>query len=335
MLSGTAFVPFGPKVSHMAHALAADAVRLYQDYGAKARSYLELPFGKPGRTLKKSVYGEKFLYREVAVLSGDVRLRKLGPPGSQIAEDADAIFHAASWMPSALAHLRETGFYCMARQLEEPLIRSFNLGLFAAGAVLIGQLAYLLWLNELGVRAPEHAPAAPDLDLALPEHALLSDAQAAFLNKSIKTKNSRLHVHFEVADYSLYLRDRVRLPYEALLKRHCFMANLHYLTRSAWPATALVGDYLVPVRLPSPGRIYWQKLHWSRLPDNPRADFDRQEALVLGEAVRRMFPRELDLARAELPPQWARQLAADARVAPMLATHHHDPLNQPVPLADV
>ena len=290
------------------------ALQLYKDCAFRARTYAELPFGKPGRTLKKSVYGEKFLYREVAVLSGDIRLHKLGPLGSPAIEDADAVFHAASWMPAALERFRELGFYCVARQLEEPLVRSFNLGLFASGAVLIGQLPYLFWLNELGVRALAHAPAAPDLDLALPEHMLPDDAQAAFLNRCIRAKNSRLHVHFEMTDYSLYLKDRVSLPYEALLKRHCFMANLHYLTRAARPATALVGDYLVPVRLPSPGRVYWQKLYWSRLPDNPRADVDRQEAFLLGEAVQRAMPGELDEARREMPAQWARQFAADPRI---------------------
>jgi len=302
----------------MTQALAPAAIQLYQDYATKARSYLELPFGKPGRTLKKSVYGEKFLYREVSVLSGDTRLRKLGPLGSRAAEEADTLFHAATWMSSALAHLRDTGFYGAARQLEEPLVNAFNLGLFASGAVLIGPLAYLFWLNELGIRAPEHAPTAPDLDLALPEHAELDELQLSFLNKCIKTKNSRLHVHFEMADYALYLRDRVKLPYEALLKRHCFISNLHYLTRSAWQATALVGDYLVPVRLPSPGRVYWQKLYWSRLPDNPRAEIERHEAAVLGDAIQRVFPLELQASELDLPAQWYRQLANDAKTRRVL-----------------
>jgi hypothetical protein len=302
----------------MANLLEPAAIQLYQDFAIKARTYQELPFGKPGRVLKKSVYGEKFAYREVSVLSGDTRLRKLGPLGSQIVEDADSVFHASGWMPQALEHLRETGFYGAARQLEEPIVNCFNLGLFSSGAVLIGPLAYLFWLNELGVEAPGHAPAGPDLDLALPERAKLNEAQAAFLARSIKTKSSRLHVHFEAADYTRYLQARMKLPYEALLKRHCFMANLHYLTESAKPAMALVGDYLVPVLLPSPGRVYWQKLYWSRLPDNPRAEADRQEALVLGDAIQRVFPHELQAARAGLPPQWDRQLSADSKVAAML-----------------
>lgn len=293
--------------------LAADALGLYRDAAARARTYLELPFGKPGRVLKKSVYGEKFLYREVCVLSGDTRLRKLGPAGSPLSEEADAVFHASGWMPATVAHLREAGFYTAARQLEEPLVSCFNLGLFAAGAVLIGPLARLYWLNELGVRASEHAVAGPDLDIALPEQVTLDDAQAAFLGKAIRTRNSRLHVHFGMTDYSLYLKDRVRLPYEALLKRHCFMHNLHYLTRAARPATALVGDYLVPVRLPAPGRVYWQKLYWSRLPDNPRAETERHEAAQLGEAIQRVLPGELEAAARAMPAQWRRQFSADAR----------------------
>lgn len=299
----------------MAYTLAPEAVELYRDYAAKARVYLELPFGKPGRRIRKSVRGEKFVYREVAVLSGDVRLRKLGPLGSRAVEEADAVFDAAAWMPAGVAHLRETGFYATARQLEEPLVRCHNLGLFGSGAVLIGQLAYLFWLNELGVHAPEHAPAAPDLELAMPECAALSEAQAAFLNRCIKTSNARLHVHFETADYARYLQARVRLPYAALLKRHCFMANLHYLTRSTRAATALVGDYLVPIRLPSPGRVYWQKLYWSRLPDNPRSEAERHEARLLGAAIQRALPHELAATRAALPPQWARQLAGDLKTA--------------------
>lgn len=312
----------------MAQVLAPDAVQLYFDCARKARTYLELPFGKPGRRLKKSVYGEKFLYREVAVLSGDTRLCKLGPLGSRAAEDADAVFHAAGWMPAALEALRERGFYSAARQLEEPLVNCFNLGLFSAGAVLIGPLAYLFWLNELGVRAPERAPAAPDIELALSERSALSEAQAAFLNKSIKTANARLHVHFGVADYSRYLKNLVTLPYEALVKRHCFMTNLRYLTRCAKPGMALVGDYLVPIRLPSPGRVFWQKLYWSRLPDNPRAEAERQEALLLGAAVQRVFPDELLNARNSLPPQWERQLADDTRLAQLFALHKLDPLDR-------
>lgn len=299
--------------------LAPDAVSLYQDCAERARTYAELPFGKPGRLLRKSVYGQKLVYREVSVLSGDTRLRKLGPFGSSAVEEADAVFHAATWMPEALVNLREAGFYGAARQLEEPLIAAFNLGLFASGAVLIGPLAYLFWLNELGVQAPMHAPAAPDVELALSEHAVVSDAQADFLQRCIKTRQSRLHVHFEMADYTRYLQSRMRLPYEALLKRHCFMTHLHYLTRSAKVATALVGDYLVPVLLPSPGRIYWQKLHWSRLPDNPRADAERHEALILAAAIQRAMPDEIETARRELPVQWARQLARDTCVMQRLA----------------
>ncbi|HTH94682.1 MAG TPA: hypothetical protein VL550_05585 [Rhodocyclaceae bacterium] len=302
-------------ISHLSH----DAVSLYQDCAERARTYAELPFGKPGRLLRKSVHGQKLVYREVSVLSGDTRLRKLGPFGSPVVEDADAVFHAATWMPAALVHLREAGFYGAARQLEEPLIAAFNLGLFSSGAVLIGPLAYLFWLNELGARVPSHVPAAPDLELALSEHAVLSDAQADFFKRCIKTRQSRLHVHFEMADYTRYLQSRMRLPYEALLKRHCFMTHLHYLTRSAQAATALVGDYLVPVLLPSPGRIYWQKLHWSRLPDNPRAEAERHEALVLGAAIQRVMPDEIERARRELPVQWARQLAADVGVMRRLA----------------
>jgi hypothetical protein len=304
----------------MTATLPPDAVQLYQDCAAKARGYLELPFGKPGRTLKKSVYGEKFVYREVSVLSDDIRLRKLGPLGSDTAADADTVFHAATWMPAALVRLREAGFYGAARQLEEPLVSAFNLGLFASGAVLIGPLAYLFWLNELGIRTPAHTPAGPDLDLALPECAALSDAQAAFLKQCIKKKNTRLHVHFEQADYTRYLEDRVKLPYEALLKRHCFMNNLHYLTQASRPALALAGDYMVPICLPAPGRVYWQKLYWSRLPDNPCAEADRQEALVLGEAIARAIPGEIEAAMDALPPQWARQLATDTRLTGMLAT---------------
>lgn len=319
-------------------ALPPAALELYHDYAVKARSYLQLPFGKPGRTRKKSVHGEKFVYREVAVLSDDIRLCKLGPLGSEVAADADSVFHASSWMPPALAHLRELGFYSTARQLEEPLVNAFNLGLFAADAVLIGPLAYLFWLNEFGIRTPEHAPAGPDLDLALPENAQLSDAQAAFLKQCISKRGSRLHVHFDQADYSGYLQERVQLPYAALLKRHCFMSHLHYLTRATKPALALAGDYLVPVRLPSPGRVYWQKLYWSRLPDNPRAEADRQEAFILGDAIAHALPHELHLARAELPPQWERQLAGDAKLMGMLAERHPGllmPADAAVPEVDV
>lgn len=310
----------------MSQTLSPAAVCFYQDCAAKARTYLELPFGKPGRTLKKSVHGEKFVYREVAVLSDDIRLRKLGPLGSTAAEDAATVFHAATWMPAALVQLRETGYYATARQLEEPLVTAFNLGLFASGAVLIGPLAYLFWMNELGMRAPEHAPAGPDLDLALPERVALSDAQAAFLNKCIKTRHARLHVHVEMADYTIYLQDRVKLPYQALLKRHCFMANLHYLTQASRPALALVGDYLVPVRLPAPGRVYWQKLYWSRLPDNPRAEAERHEALLLGEAIARILPGEIEAAMEALPVQWARQLAGDVRLMARLPAQRAHPL---------
>jgi hypothetical protein len=197
-------------------------------------------------------------------------------------------------------------------------VSCFNLGLFAAGAVLIGQLAYLFWLNELGVAVPERAPAAPDAELALSERLVLSELQASYLNTCLKMRHSRLHVHFEMADYTRYLKDLVKLPYPALVKRHCFISKLSYLTRATRPAMALAGDYLIPVRLPAAGRLYWQKLYWSRLPDNPRAEADRQEALVLGAAIQRLLPGELQAARQALPAQWLRQLAGDADVQALL-----------------
>lgn len=305
--------------------LPPDAQQCYRDCADKAAHYLTLPFGKPGRLLRKSIHGEKHLYREVSVLADDVRLKKLGPLGSPVTEAADAVFQASEWMPAAVHHLRDHGYYASARQLEEPLINAFNLGLFAAGAVLIGPLAFLYWLNELGVPAPAYMPAAPDLDLALPEQAALSDAQARFLQRCIKTANTRLHVHVDTADYHSYLQARLQLPYAALMKRHCFMINLHYLTRDAQPALALVGDFAVPISLPAPGRVYWQKLYWSRLPDNPRAERERQEAELLAAAIRQHDPEALATAQAALPTQWARQLGvlrdteADAASADVLA----------------
>jgi hypothetical protein len=105
------------------------------------------------------------------------------------------------------------------------------------------------------------------------------------------------------------------------------MANLQYLTQSSRPAIALAGDYLVPVRLPSPGRVYWQKLYWSRLPDNLRAEADRHEALILGEAIQQVFPDELNEARAALPAQWERQLASDRRLMRMFSNRSASPLS--------
>lgn len=304
----------------MTDTLATDAQLQYRDYAAKAMTHAVLPFGQPGRMVKKSVYGEKYLYREVSVLSGDVRLRKLGAVGDPDVQMADAVFRASSWMSSATMHLRNLGFYGAARQLEEPLINAFNLGLFDTGAVLIGPLAYLFWSNEFGLAAIAHAPAAPDLDVALPLEAALDEDQLRFINRCIKTRQSRLHVHFDSSDYTAYLNSRIKLPFEALRKRHCFISNLNYLMQDARSAVAMVGDYLVPVKLPAPARLYWQKRYWSRLPDNPRAALDLAEAATLFAWLQQHTPGELTEAAAALPAQWARQLV----VADSLGLHGSD-----------
>ena len=66
----------------------------------------------------------------------------------------------------AACHFRKLGFQVADKTATRVLVEMHNRQAFAAGLVLVGTLAYMAWLNELGARSP--VARTLDVDLARP-----------------------------------------------------------------------------------------------------------------------------------------------------------------------
>jgi hypothetical protein len=71
---------------------------------------------------------------------------------------------AARWVEAQVSDLRKLGFHVAGKDVARVLVEMHNRRLFAASLVVVGTLAFMAWLNELGVRTP--ASSTQDLDLA-------------------------------------------------------------------------------------------------------------------------------------------------------------------------
>jgi hypothetical protein len=249
---------------------------------------------------------------------------------NQAAQDAmSKLIESAAWSQEQVRMLRALGMQVADKDAALVLVEMHNLGLFAAGLVLVGTLAYTAWLNEFGVHAVSSR--TQDIDLAR-RHALKLATPVSFMEAVQATK-----LDFSAAPGGLSssapptpvkrpgregLRVDIltsgpalgRVVYLPELDRHaqpvpCF----DYLLTAPRQVAMLVGGHWVPVNAPAPERLAWHKLYSStrRANDTVKAEKDlRQAATLLAVLVERdnfglstkAVPREvLGAARQRLP----------------------------------
>ena len=185
------------------------------------------------------------------------------------------------------------------------LVELHNRGLFNAGLVLVGTLAFMSWLNELGVRAV--VSSTQDIDLARRQKlklaapiSLMETLQATRLgfaaipgispaapSTSVK-RPGREGLRVDILTSGVELGKVVQVPE---LDWHAqAIPHFDYLLASPRRVATLAGGHCVPVSAPAPERLAWHKLYSStrRLNDAAKAEKDlRQAATLLAALVER------------------------------------------------
>jgi hypothetical protein len=213
---------------------------------------------------------------------------------------------SAAWSQGQVRMLRTLGMQVADKDAALVLVEVHNRGLFAAGLVLVGTLAYMAWLNEFGVHAVSSR--TQDIDLAR-RHALKLATPVSFMEAMQGTKldfsavpgglcpstpstsvkrAGREGLRVDILTSGEELGRVVHLPE---LDWHAqSVPYFDYMLTSPRQAAMLAGGHCVPVNAPAPERLAWHKLYSStrRANDTAKAEKDlRQAATLLAVLVER------------------------------------------------
>ena len=237
---------------------------------------------------------------------------------------------AAGWAQEQVRSLRHLGLQVAGKDAARVLVEMHNRQLFSAGLVLVGTLAFMSWLNELGVRAT--ASRTQDIDLARRQKLKLA-APVSFMEAVKATKlgftaipglspsapstsvkrPGREGLRVDILGSGDELGKVVQVPE---LDWHAqAIPYFDYLLALPRHVAALAGGHCVPVAAPAPERLAWHKLYSStrRLNDAAKAQKDLRQAatllaalverdnLSLAAAVHAVPEALLDAARQRLP----------------------------------
>jgi len=213
---------------------------------------------------------------------------------------------SAAWSQEQVRMLRALGMQVADKDAALVLVDTHNRGLFAAGVVLVGTLAYMTWLNEFGVRAVSSR--TRDIDLAR-RHALKLATPVSFIDAVQATKMDFSAVLGGFSPYapstSVKRLGRDDLPVDILTSGTKLGQLVHlpelgwhaqsvpyfdYLLTSPRQAAILAGGHCVPVKAPAPERLAWHKLYSSTRRGNDTANAEkdlRQGATLLAVLVER------------------------------------------------
>jgi hypothetical protein len=237
---------------------------------------------------------------------------------------------AAEWSQEQVRNLRQLGMQVADKDAARVLVELHNRELFAAGLVVVGTLAFMAWLNELGVKAI--ASRTQDIDLARRQklklaapHSFLEAVNATRLGfsaipglsaavppTSVK-RPGREGLRVDILTSGSKLGAIVPVPE---LDWHAqAVPHFDYLLTSPRGVAMLAGGHCIPISAPAPERLAWHKLYSStrRANDSSKAEKDlRQAATLLAVLVERddlslvettaAVPKELlTAARQRLP----------------------------------
>ncbi len=307
---------------------------LYAELVTRARSEGPLLPGTPGSlALRERPGSGSYWYRRY------YRLPKLPQAedfvctqDEQAARDAMRNrIESATWSQEQVRMLRTIGMQVADKDAALVLVEMHNRGLFAAGLVLVGTLAYMAWLNEFGVRSVSSR--TQDIDLAR-RHALKLATPVSFMEAVHATKldfsavpgglspsapstsvkrSGREGLRVDILTSGKELGRVVHLPELDWYAQS--VPYFDYLLTSSRQVAMLAGGHCVPLHAPAPERLAWHKLYSStrRANDAAKAEKDlRQGATLLAVLVERdnlelsttvkAMPKEvLGAARQRLP----------------------------------
>jgi hypothetical protein len=312
----------------------------YAEVKERARTEPELLPGTPGTLTLRTIKGQGYWYRRYKAVAGkeveDYVCRQDEAPAQQAMQGR---IEAAVWMQSQVRQLRALGMQVADKDVARLLVELHNRQLFAGGLALVGTLAFMSLLNELGAVAI--TARTQDIDLAR-RQALKLAAPVSFL----QTVQATLLEFFPVPGLAPStpstsvkrpgaegLRVDLLVPGTALggviavpeLAWHAqTVPFFDYLLQAPRAGAVLAGGHCIPANLPDPARFVWHKLYSStrRHSDTAKARKDLQQAAVLAAVLSDLEDGALEEAAAAAPAEVLE--AAHTRLAALqelLASH--------------
>lgn len=315
----------------------------YAELKERALQIPHLLPGTPGTLVRREGSGAGYAYRAYYPVPGSKQKEALvcrwdDEAGRTTARDE---IEFAGWMEKQTSLLRKIGFQVADKKTARVLVELHNRGLFAAGLVLVGTLAYTAWLNELGAIAI--AARTLDVDLARRGPLKLASPQA-FLDTMRATDLPFVPVPgMPSSEPSTTvklpgvegLRVDILAPGKQLGKivqaRELAWAALQipfydYLLEFPVQAALLAGGHCVPVLIPQAGRFACHKLFSAadtqRSPE--KAEKDLRQAAVLVAAQTDADQQELLSAFDALPKGMRKAVRASGKKLQGMLTGHEE-----------
>jgi hypothetical protein len=291
----------------------------YAEAKERARTEPQLLPGTPGTLTLRTVTRQRYWYRRYKAVAGkEVEDFVCRQDDEDARRGMQERIDAATWMQFQVRQLRTLGMQGADKDAARLLVELHNRQLFAGGLVLVGTLAFMSLLNDLG--AVTIAARTQGIDLAR-RQALKLAAPVPFLATVQATRMDFFPVPGLAPDTpstSLKrpgaegLRVDVLVPGEELggvepvpeLAWHAqSVPFFDYLLQAPRAGAVLAGGHCIPVRLPDPARFLWHKLYSStkRDADTAKARKDLQQAAVLAAVLADLEDGALEEAAAVAP----------------------------------
>ena len=299
----------------------------YAELKERARAAGPLLPGTPGSIVTHKVKRGSYVSRAYYVAASKRLEDYIGPADDKalIAAFTERM-QFSEWMRERVAQLKKLGFQVADRQTARVLVELHNTGSFQAGLVLVGTLAYMAWLNDLGIAAASSR--TRDIDVARESRVKLA-VQIEFLEvlkgttlpfvevPGFSARSAATSAKLPGADG---LRVDVLTSGETLgapvivpeLSWHAQAIPFYdYLLTDAEPSAVLAGGQCIPVRIPQAGRFIWHKLYSSRSRrgEPEKAEKDYRQAVTLTAALAADAPTELKLAFKAAPVALRKKLS--------------------------
>lgn len=322
---------------------------LFGDLENQAAALQQVLLGTPGSLLQRSnAAGFLYYVRQFYDATGKKRDQYLaGPVGDpaadQVAADMQVRMAEARATAKDIALLAREGYQLADARTLATLASLHNVGLFRAGAVLVGSHALGVLLNQLGVRAAAYA--TEDIDIA--RHATLQLPQplttsfVEILNTSglpfvevpgldvrqpssswKERGRSRFHVDLLVPAEG----DEIAIAPVPELQAHAqAVPYLRYLLVETQPGALIAREGLCHVRVPLPERFAVHKLLVAQLRSgrSAKADKDLAQAACLFAVLAERRAGAIEDALAALPASAVRHVKRGiADVVPRLLAAH-------------
>jgi hypothetical protein len=253
--------------------------------------------GTPGTLIKREGTGYGYWYRVYYPVPGKQSEQFVCKDSDTAAlTDAQHRLEFAQWAATQVKTLRKLEFQVADKGVASVMVELHNKHLLSAGLTLVGTLAYMCWLNEMGVTAV--SARTQDIDLAARQHlklgapqSFLEIVQATQLGfvavPGMPSEEPSTSVKRQGADGLRVdlLTDGAKLgrtvPVPQLMWHAQSVPFFAYLLEQPQQAAVLAGGHCVPVTLPSAPRFVWHKLYTSAV----RRSFPEKAAKDLLQAA--------------------------------------------------